>query len=206
MKESNEITKHIPAFLLFDFETTGFNPPGDKPVQLAYIKLNAEFAILEAKNFYFQVQEEVPESASKIHGLTKDKLIELKAGTIEEYREEICKDFTIPGIIPIAHNAQFDMKFIKEFFVQDPIKYFCTMNYYTNIVKLPGRYGKYKWPKVSETISFLKVNESKALKECQKHYGKETIGFHDARFDIVCILKMVQEDKVLTEALINFGK
>ncbi|MDD4028262.1 MAG: 3'-5' exonuclease [Caldisericia bacterium] len=182
-------------YALFDFETTGLHPPKDKPIQLAYILLNQNLQITNAKNFYFEVQEEVPEAAIKIHGLTKAKLIQLGAKPYSFYVHEIQHDFSTKYLLSIAHNAGFDIRFMRHFFLQQKaIPYWCTMKYYTNIIRLPGLYDDYKWPKVSETMQFLKIDEEDALKTCKELFQSSSIGYHDARFDIVCIYKMIQND------------
>lgn len=191
-----------PSYILFDFETTGLRPPKDKPLQLAYILLNSSFQVLEAKNFYFQIQKEVPLSATKIHGLTKAKLLALGAMPLDYHLEEIQSDFSVKNILPIAHNASFDALFLKNFFLKGvSLKLFCTMKYYTNIIKLPGQYNDFKWPKVSETMQFLHIDEKQALLTCKELFLSDSIGYHDARFDIVCILKMIQEDSLLRDRI-----
>ncbi len=190
-----------PSYILFDFETTGLKLPEAKPVQLAYIVLSQEFIPLVAKNFYFQVEEEVPEQAAKVHGLTKSKLVELGAGTIEGYHEEIQRDFNSRGVLCIAHNVRYDIQFLMENFLEKRPRLFCTMDYYTDIIKLPGKFDKYKWPRVSETIEYLGVSEKTTLQECNQYYGAQNIGFHDARFDIACIYEMIKKDGLLRSKL-----
>ncbi len=190
------------SFVLFDFETTGLKPPKDKPLQLAYLLLNSNFQVLKAKNFYFQVQEEVPLAATKIHGLTKAKLLSLGAKPLACYLDEIQFDFSVKSILPVAHNASFDALFLKNFFLRNfSQKLFCTMKYYTNIIKLPGQYNDFKWPKVAETMQYLHIDEKQALITCKDLFLSDSIGYHDARFDIVCILKMIQEDALLRERI-----
>ncbi len=191
------------CFILFDFETTGLQPPKDKPLQLSYLLLNTNFQVLHAKNFYFQVEEEVPLSATKVHGLTKEKLLTLGALPLSYHQKEIQSDFSAEGILPIAHNASFDVLFLKNFFLRDfSTKLFCTMKYYTNIIKLPGLYNDFKWPKVSETMQFLHIDEEQTLTTCKELFSSDSIGYHDARFDIVCILKMIQEDSLLRDKIL----
>jgi len=101
-----------PSYAIFDFETTGLRPPCDKPVQLAYILLDRKWRILNAKNFYFEVQEEIPLSATKVHGLTKAKLAQLGAKPYTTYSNEIKYDFFTKGLLSIAHNVNFDMQFL----------------------------------------------------------------------------------------------
>jgi len=194
----------IPSYAIFDFETTGLRPPSDKPVQLAYILLDRNWRILKAKNFYFEVQEEIPLSATKVHGLTKTKLTQLGAKPYATYASEIQYDFFTKGLLSIAHNANFDIQFLRHFFLNHTsIPYWCTMKYYTNIVQLPGLYNDYKWPKVSETLLHLNIQEEDALQTCKEFYQSSDIGYHDARFDIICIYKMIQKDATLREKIQN---
>jgi DNA polymerase III epsilon subunit-like protein len=95
----------------------------------------------------------------------------------------------------IAHNAKFDINFLKTEIERAGYAFeiggqFCTMKYFENIIKLKGKYGKYKWPKLEETMQFLNINtESKGFNEgLQRLYGDDVIGFHDARFDVAGLI------------------
>ena len=53
--------------------------------------------------------------------------------------------------------------------------HYCTMKETTDLCKLPGRYGNYKWPK---------------LQELHKHlFGENFVGAHDAMFDIKATMR-----------------
>lgn len=75
----------------------------------------------------------------------------------------------------IAHNIDFDLLIVGHEFKRaakpfPELKPFCTMHATTNICKLPGNYGKYKWPKLSEAY---------------KHFFKEDLqNAHDAMADV----------------------
>jgi hypothetical protein len=56
---------------------------------------------------------------------------------------------------------------------------FCTMEKSTNLVKLPGKYGKYKWPKLVELYKFL--------------FNEELTGAHDALVDILATRRCYYE-------------
>ena len=47
---------------------------------------------------------------------------------------------------------------------------FCTMKSSTNLCRLPGRYGNFKWPKLTELYKFL--------------FNEEMEGAHDAMVDV----------------------
>lgn len=119
-----------------------------------------------------------------------ERLKELSDGKcFKDIAEEVATDLH-DGIF-IAHNVKFDIDFVKTeieragyaFEIADK---FCTMKYFENIIKLKGKYGKYKWPKLEETMQFLGIDsESKGFQtSLKKLYGDSDIGFHDARFDV----------------------
>lgn len=95
--------------IVFDTETTGFNAEGDDRI--------VEIGALEVINFiptgktyhqYINPEREVPEAAAAVHGLTYDSLKK------EPVFAEIVGDFIdfIDGADLVAHNAEFDMRFI----------------------------------------------------------------------------------------------
>ena len=124
-------------YIIFDFETTGLYPPKALPVQLSYIILNQDFSVLQSKNFYFLVPY-IPKEASAIHGLTVNKLKDLNAKDIKEYKDIIVADFSSPNTTGVSHNITFDSMFYKYFISSITFRGFCTMRYYTPIMKIPG--------------------------------------------------------------------
>jgi len=178
--------------LFIDTETSGFKP--GQIAQLTYtITVNDKVEV--AKNFFLSC-DFIDAGAEKVHGFSVEKLKTLSGGqTFKDIVAEVVDDLK-DGIF-IAHNAKFDINFLKTeieragyaFEIADK---FCTMKYFENIIKLKGKYGKYKWPKLEETMSFLGIDsKNKGFnKGLQRLYGDESISFHDARFD-VCGLVMV---------------
>ena len=53
----------------------------------------------------------------------------------------------------VAHNISFDSQFLNIPYMRK----FCTMNENINNVKIEGKYGKYKWPKLNETAKFYGI-------------------------------------------------
>jgi DNA polymerase-3 subunit epsilon len=49
-----------------------------------------------------------------------------------------------------AFNRKFDFDFLQSRGIQIPQKLPCPMLLATNVCKLPGKFGNYKWPKVEE--------------------------------------------------------
>lgn len=175
--------------IILDTETTGLDPYSNQIAQLSYLIIDNDNNIQAAKNYYFAV-DEVDPGASKIHGLTVDKLDELSDGkTFKDYSEEIYKDLTDADEI-ICHNTGFDISFITWEFKMLRIDLnlhntFCTMEYYTDILKTPNYYG-YKWPKLEEVVRYLNIDISSIEANARELFNMEnSIGYHDSRVDIL---------------------
>lgn len=178
--------------LFIDTETSGFKP--GQIAQLTYT-ITEDDKVTLRKNFFLAC-DYIDPGAEKVHGFSVERLKILSGGkTFKDIAAEVVDD--LKDCIFIAHHAKFDLNFVKTeveragyaFEIGDK---FCTMEYFTDIIKLKGKYGKHKWPKLEETMNFLGIDsESKGFNEgLKKLYGGSDIGFHDARFD-VCGLIMV---------------
>ncbi len=146
-------------YLIFDTETTGF-PPSARLVSIAW-------QIWDDDNFiekdYYVIRPdgfEIPWQAAKVHGITTEIALEqgvdLK-GVIDKFNEKVNQVDTV-----VAHNYGFDSKIVNGEFKRlkiagnlDNKQVIDTMLSTTDYVKLPGRYGKYKWPKLEELYRHL---------------------------------------------------
>ncbi|MBZ9615323.1 3'-5' exonuclease [Clostridium estertheticum] len=173
-----------------DTETSGFKP--GQICQLTYT-ITEDDKVTVAKNFFLAC-DYIDPGAQKVHGFSVEKLNILSDGkTFKDIAGEVVDDLK-DGIF-VAHNAKFDINFLKTEIERAGYAFeiresFCTMRYFTDIVKLKGQYGKYKFPKLEETMQFLKIDsESKQFdRELQRLYGNDGISFHDARFDVCCLI------------------
>lgn len=173
--------------IFIDTETTSIKP--GQICQLTYT-ITVDDKVEAAKNFFLTC-ESVDPGAEKVHGFSVEKLKMLSGGKVfKDIAEEVATD--LKDAIFIAHNANFDINFVKTeiekagypFLIADN---FCTMEYFTDILKLKGKFkGKYKWPKLEETMEFLGIDckSSSFIESLERLYGNEGIGFHDARFDV----------------------
>lgn len=150
--------------IIFDTETTSLNSKSGQIAQLSYIKINENNNVEFAKNFYFTVNHIEP-GASKTNGLTEELLKKFSNNkTFEDFSNEIYEDFSKETKL-VAHNIQFDMEFLLEEFkrvdkdtnVFNEKEYFCTMQYYTNILNIEHSYYGVKFPRLDEVVSYLKI-------------------------------------------------
>lgn len=149
-----------------DVETTGFVP--GQIAQLSYIITDEDLRVLTAKNFFFNV-ETMPKKATEVHGLTKAKLRKLSGDkAFFDSAREIRADLYKCAII--SHNLNFDASFLHSEFRKLgmlPPKNMvgCTMEYFTDICSLPPfRNGRWKWPKLSEVMAQVSLNQRRGVK------------------------------------------
>lgn len=117
----------------------------------------------------------IPEEAAAIHGITTE--MASVSGVPIVRALGMLSSFCHQSDELIAHNIDFDhLVTMSEYYRAGKtariasMARFCTMKAATDLCELPGNYGKYKWPKLSEAMSIL-------LK-------KELIGAHDALADV----------------------
>lgn len=166
-----------------DTETTSLVP--GQICQLSYII--EEDKNITGKNFYFEV-DEMDQGAEEIHGLNIENLKELSGGLrLKDIKYEFLKD--IDGALVVGHNIDFDLRFVNRGLKDLSItnKTFCTMDYFTNIMQIPGYNDSYKWPKLSELTYFLELDENQIMKTTKKIFNVNNVGFHDSRFDTAAV-------------------
>lgn len=107
--------------VIFDVETTGFSAYNDEITEIALLKVDgvtfepvAEFSTL------IKIDKQIPAKVVELTGITNDMCD--KHGMKKEDVKAAVQAFTEDTIL-VAHNAQFDLEFIKVHFDIDP-KYF----------------------------------------------------------------------------------
>lgn len=169
--------------LYYDTETTDFpakagTPLEDCPhiVQIAAILVDDEEGEFASFSTIIKPEGwEVGEGAAAVHGITTEKALRL--GIPVKVAMALFSNFCALAEQAIAHNDDFDLKFVS--YEIDRLNVvnrildmdrFCTMKATTDICKLPGKFGKYKWPK---------------LIEAHEHFfGEGFDGAHDALADV----------------------
>lgn len=157
--------KKIPVYLFFDTETSGlpqnYNAPTSdmdnwpRLIQLSWIIADQAGDIIKKANYIIRPNGFViPESVSKVHGITTQRAsvegVDLTEA-IDEFMEDVDKCEFI-----IGHNVSFDKKIVGAELVRmgrhDTLsnkKSCCTMESTKNFCKISGSYG-YKYPKLQE--------------------------------------------------------
>ncbi|MGE6365101.1 3'-5' exonuclease [Bacillus paramycoides] len=95
-------------YVVIDFETTGFNPYNDKIIQVAAVKYR-NHELIDQFVSYVNPERPIPNRITSLTGITNYRVSD--APTIEEVLP-LFLAFLDTNII-VAHNASFDMRFLK---------------------------------------------------------------------------------------------
>ena len=97
--------------IVFDTETTGLDPiGGDRVIEIAATEIINDKLTDKSFHVYINPERDIPESAFRVHGISRDFLLDkpIFCQVIDQFIEFIGEDPII------AHNAEFDLKFINE--------------------------------------------------------------------------------------------
>ena len=95
--------------IVFDTETTGFDPfNGDRIVEIGCVVVDNYLPTGEVFHEYINPERDMPTAAEQVHGLSEEFLKDKPtfAEIVDKFRD-FCADMNL-----VAHNAEFDMKFI----------------------------------------------------------------------------------------------
>lgn len=179
--------------LIFDTETTGmvkWKEPPEHPgqpdlVQLAMLLVERDDWSIKARGSYVvQLADGVridPE-AEATHGISKEDCA--RYGVPPIVAVSLFNQLCIQADVIVAHNISFDRAIMQTALYRlgnkpdrmEGKSLVCTKEATTDVLKLPGKYGNYKWP---------------TLAEAYRHYtGLEVEGAHDALADTLACLQV----------------
>ena len=183
--------------LIFDCESTGkinYKAPDASPlqpriVQLAALLMDNDGREVDSMNVIItpQGQWAIPDEAAAIHGITTERA-EVEGIPIKEALQRFAHLKAAADTV-VAHNMDFDrFLLLSEIhrcwgaWIESALpmaKGFCTMRWTMDMLKLPGFYGQYKFPKLAESYHFL--------------FGEDVVGAHDALNDCAATARIYFE-------------
>lgn len=183
-------------YVMIDTETTGlfdFSQPADAPGQprmasFGAIELTEDLEIVVGCERYVKPDGWVmSKEASAVNGLTMDYLQEKG-----EPVQDILSDYAAlvdAGKIIMAFNASYDLKILRGELRRagmddrfEKTSHLCVMKACTDVCRLPGKRGGYKWPK---------------LEEACLHFGITQVDAHNCFGDCIDALKVAQVLRVV---------
>jgi DNA polymerase III epsilon subunit-like protein len=173
-------------YLFFDTETTGLPknyraPASDSDnwprlIQIAWCWYDEEGSPWEGYSYIIKPEGFIiPDEVAKLHRVTQERALAEGlplADVIADFSREVTRADQI-----VAHNIDFDDKIISaEMFrlgvanVLEQANKFCTMKNSVDFCRIPGNYGRYKWPNLDELHNCL--------------FGESFPDAHDALVDV----------------------
>lgn len=160
--------------LFFDTETTGFK--GSRIVQLGALLQDTETkrVLTEFNAMVLTEGVEIPEAVVEIHGISNE--IADAYGFDKDHVDAVFARMIELADVVVAHNIDFDLNIIQTNLPKSQAliiakEHYCTMLNSMNMLKIPGRFGKFKWPKLIESYKFF-------------FDGQEFDNAHDAMADV----------------------
>ena len=193
---SSSLLAAAPTALIFDTETTSkanFKLEPSDPAQPDLVQLG--MILVDTSNWKTKAQismlvdlregVSIDAGAESTHGISKEDCN--RFGVHPDTAVGVFVDMYRKADVVVAHNLSFDTMVIEAALHRtshpnvlsigedNGKQHVCTMQASTDVVKIPGKHGKYKWPSLSEAYSFM-TNE-------------ELEGGHDALVDArACLL------------------
>ena len=147
--------------IVFDLETNGIKDCS--VLSISAIKLEVDIENLNVSEierfdryYYRNPGEKINFGAIRVNGLTDENISILrKDRNYSKYFEEDYdfEDFCNGVKHFVAHNISFDSQFLNIPYMRK----FCTMNENVENLKIEGKYGNYKWPKLNETAKYYGI-------------------------------------------------
>ena len=150
-------------FVVFDIETTGFSPLKNRIIEIGAVKV-AGGEIVDHFSTFVNPQTPIPFEIEKLTGIRDDMVMD--APVIEEVLPKFL-EFCGEAVL-VAHNANFDMSFIKEnvrrLEIDKQFTYVDTLG--TARVLLPNQ-SKHTLDAVSKTLGISLENHHRAVDDAQ---------------------------------------
>lgn len=171
----------------FDFKSSYKKPHQPWICQIALILSSKEEIFAQACFLIESEGRKIEPSAYQVHGINTDTCD--RYGIMESTTCYIFLEALHSCNVIVAHNLKFDRLMICNLLYRNSFEKeaeyllsfdsYCTMEKGTNITRLPGRFGKYKWP---------------TLEELHRHFFNRGIeGAHDALVDTKAMRKCYYE-------------
>ena len=97
--------------IIFDTETTGFDPGEHRVVEIGAIELVRGAITGNSFHVYINPERDMPPDAQRVHGLSIDFLRDKPVFAHDSIGKAFCEFIADSELI--AHNAEFDMRFIQ---------------------------------------------------------------------------------------------
>jgi DNA polymerase-3 subunit alpha (Gram-positive type) len=150
-------------FVVFDIETTGFSPVENRIIEIGAVKVSAG-KIVDRFSTFVNPEVPIPFEIEKLTSITDVMVMEAdKIETVLPQFLEFCE-----GCMLVAHNAEFDMSFIKENCDRQKLNHDFTYIDTVGIARimLPGQ-AKHTLDAVAKTLGVSLLNHHRAVDDAE---------------------------------------
>jgi len=154
-----------PTYVVFDLETTGFSPVNDRIIEIGAVKVkNGE--VIDRFSTFVNPRIPIPFEIEQLTGITDNMVI--SAESIDEILPKFISFIGDDDTVMVAHNANFDMSFIRENMKRQGME--CKYTYVDTVgiarVILPGQ-GKHTLDAVAKTLGVPLGNHHRAVDDAE---------------------------------------
>lgn len=189
-------------YLVFDCSTLGNPKKWDAPhtdtfswphlVHLAYRQYDKNYNLIENRSdIVYPTGYEIPSETTRLSKISQEEAVE-KGIPIREVLENFSQVVDNSTYL-LAFNMQYNFNAVAAAFFREKIEHrmfqterFCIMKESTYFCKIPGRNGKFKWPKLQELH----------LKLYGEKYENPNRADADAEAAANCLFKLIQMDEI----------
>lgn len=152
------------SFIIFDIETTGFSPVDNKIIEIGAIKVH-NGKIIDEFQAFVNPQENITDEISNLTNITNDMLKNAKIidDVLPQFLD-FCEGFPL-----VAHNANFDISFIKQKVYELNINYenFSSLDTLQLARLLLKDQKKFRLDKVAQKLGVILENHHRAIDDAK---------------------------------------
>lgn len=163
---SNDDVRPPPTLIFVDIETNAigsFRPPTQYPIQLAFIQTDISGKVIRSGDTFISGATKINRRHQKL--FTLEDANGPQSITPQKAIEMLLHEIRNPAAVTlVAHNIEFDRGLLirhadsSQREKLNKMSIYDTMKEGASICRLPGRYGDYKYPKLSELADRLNVS------------------------------------------------
>jgi DNA polymerase-3 subunit epsilon len=152
-------------FCVVDIETTGFSTQYNEITEIAAIRVDADFGVVEEFSSLVKISGAVPWQITRITGIN-GRMLHAHGRPLDAVLREV--HAFLEGNVMFAHNAGFDSRFLDEGARRNSLGFGFPLECSIPVFKrmLPGR-AKYGLPLLAEALGVPGGGEHRALGDCR---------------------------------------
>lgn len=153
------------SFCVVDIETTGFSTEYNEITEIAAIRVNESFTVVEEFSSLVKISGNVPWQITQLTGIT-GRMLDSQGRPLDRVLRDV--HAFLDGDVMFAHNAGFDRRFLDEGARKSALGFTFPLECSIPVFKkmLPGQ-RKYGLPVLADALRVTGGGEHRALGDCR---------------------------------------